>query len=158
MIKRIICLGVFLVVCLGMFSGCANDYAYKEGDFSLIVKADKTEVSVGDTIKVTATLKNLSGRNICIQMSHPDYKKLEDMILIGLFEEGTEHEFVVTDIGGPRRKMRIKKDAVITRLMEFHIDKTENYDAVSSVVFYTGNGYNEGVSIFSEAINIIIKE
>ena len=156
MIKKIICVGVILVMCLGLLVGCENDYVYKEGDFSLEITVDKTSVSVGDSVTVTAKFKNLSGRNIRVQMSHPDYKKLEDMILIGLFKEGAKQEFIVTSKGGPRRKITIKKDAVITQSMEFSIDDSLNYDVLSHVVFYTGKGYDEVVSIYSESSKIII--
>jgi len=33
MVKKIITLGVALVMCLGLFSGCGENYVYKEDDF-----------------------------------------------------------------------------------------------------------------------------
>ena len=155
MIKKIIFLG--LVICLALLVGCANDYVYKEDDFGLEITIDKTPVAVGDLVTVTAKFKNLSGRDIRVQTSHPDYKKLEDMVSIGMFEENTEHEFSITSIGGPRRKIRIKKDAVITLTMEFSIEELLNYEVLAHVVFFTGKGYSESVSIYSESIKIVMR-
>jgi len=58
---------VFLLVAVLMSSlmvvagGCG--YTYSEGDFKLIVEANTTEVSIGETIEFTVRLQNLSGRN-----------------------------------------------------------------------------------------------
>ena len=160
MAKRIIILGA-VIMCLGIlgiFSGCGNDYVYKESDFKLTIQVDKTEAIVGDTVKVTVRLENLSGRDIPIQMSHPKSKVLEDMISIRLFQENEEHLFVETSVGGPLRKLTIKKDAVITRTAEFQIDDSVNYEAASLVVFYTGKNYKEIVPIYSETIKIVTNE
>ena len=156
MFKKIIALGV-TVIMIFSFSACGSNYEYKEGDFSLVIKADKAEARGGDVVYVTAALKNLSGRNIRIKMSHTDYKKLNDMILITLFQENTYNGFLVSSKGGPRRKLTIKKGAVITRTMEFLVEESD-CEAASLTVFYTGKGFKKSVAIYSESLKIIVKE
>jgi len=143
---------------LGLFSGCDSNYVNQEGDFSLEILVDKTAVHVGDTIKVTVKLQNLSGKNVRIQMRHPDFKKLEDMILIELFDENEEHKFDVTSKGGPRKILTVKKDAVIAQTKDFQIESYGNYEVSSLVVFYVGKGYIELVSITGETKKIVASE
>ena len=53
-----------------------KDYVYQEGDFELTIEVDKTEAKVGDEIEITATFKNLSGRDLPILfMDYNEYKK-----------------------------------------------------------------------------------
>lgn len=155
--KKIICLGVLLIMIFSL-GACGENYAYNDGDFSLTVTVDKDELFIGEKVKIIAILKNLSDKEIHIQMSHTDFKKLDDMVLIGLFEENEEHDFILTSKGGPRSKLTIKKEAIITRTVELQVDISGNYEVSSLVVFYIGKGYADPISIISESKKIFVKE
>ena len=158
-IKKILALGVMVIMALGLFAGCGpEDYVYKEGDFSLETLVDKTEVSVGVAVKVTATLKNLSGRDIRIQLNHTDDKKPEDIISVALFAEDAAHDFVRTGKGGPRKKLTLKKDISVTISMDFIIEEQANCEAVALAIFHSEKAYQKSIAIYSETIKILTKE
>lgn len=155
--SKIIAMGVIIIMSLGFFAGCSNDYTYKEGDFNLTIEVDRTEVQVGDTIMVTARLENLSDRDVRVQMSHTRYKKLEDMLLIGLFAENAEKYFDVTSEAGPLSKLTIKKNSIVIRSMQLQITDNENCVVVALAVFKVGKDYKDSVPLYSEYIKINIK-
>jgi|GEM_PF-1090006 lipoprotein len=154
--KIILIVGAFVM--LFSFVSCKNNYEYSRDDFNLMVMVNKTEVSVGDSIEVKVTLENLSKKNIKIQMIHTDFRKIEDVISIGLFKENEEHNFIMNSKGGPRKKMNIKKNEVITKTEKLTIHDFIDYEVVVLVSFYTGKGYNQAVSIYSDVKKIKIKE
>jgi len=69
MIKKIISMGLALIMCLSIFGGCSDwvdDYEWSDDSFSLEVVVDNIEVLVGEEVTVTATFRNLSGRNLYV--------------------------------------------------------------------------------------------
>ena len=141
---------------LGLLAGCGSeDYIYKESDFSLEILADKTEVSVGDTIRFTATFKNLSGKDIRIE-NFSD--KIEGVISVHIFNDPTP----TTDVlGGPKQKRKrfvLRKDVCILITRDFLIDgELMEIETFSDVSFYIGKS-NENTYIKSETIKILVKE
>jgi len=59
MIKKIISIGLTLILCLSIFGGCGSgylrDYEWSEDSFSFEHVASVTEARVGDEIEFTAT-------------------------------------------------------------------------------------------------------
>jgi len=157
LLSAIICLGV-LVVMIFSLGACGRNYEYKEEDFSLTITVDKTEAKVGDTITVTATLENLSGRNIHIRKKPSDRRKLKDMIAIGFFPESEEYYWSTNPVSGLSNRITIKKDTVIILTKEFIIEESENYVTDAVIIFFVGKGYKTDVWVYSEPIKIEIKE
>ena len=105
------------------FSGCTRgwkDYEYQEGDFSLEITVDKTEAAVGDVVEITATFKNLSGRDLPVSFMDPvnsrDKKKInkEYLLIIALHPEWQMTWFFMAIWVTPSR-IALKKDEVISR-------------------------------------------
>ena len=129
MVKKIIALGVALVVGLGLFSGCKNDSVFTSEDFSLILEVngaqvnagDVIEANVGDIIEVKASLVNLSGRNAKFYFLIPewwsDWKDyIGDYVIddLGVYPRGVG----VPSTAPPRTKFvktRLKKGENLTR-------------------------------------------
>jgi hypothetical protein len=153
---------LFVVVCVMVaFSLAACGWGTKsvtEDSFSLSISVDKTSAVIGETVKVTAELKNLSGRDVKIQMWHTSWKKPEDMLSVVCLPEYTEDRFVMTSKSGPLQKITIKKDAVISRTVEFEITEAVTYETEARVHMYTGSGYKEKLIIKSETISICYKK
>lgn len=77
-LKRTIAVFAALTLLLAksvMLFGCSDwtsDYEWGENSFSLTIEVCSTEVRLGDEITITATFKNLSGRNLNLYMYVPD--------------------------------------------------------------------------------------
>jgi len=156
MVKKIFIIGVILTMGVGLFAGCGKeDYVYKEGDFSLEISVDKTEVSVGDTIYLVAVLRNLSGKDIRIE-NFSD--KIDGIMSIYIFNDPTS----TTDVpGGPKQKRKrflLSKDASISTARDFIVDgELMEIEAFLGVSFYIGKS-NENTYIKSKTIKILVKE
>jgi len=72
MVKKIVLLGVFLVVGLGLFGGCRNNRVFSSEDFSLVIEVNGFAVNAGDTIEVTAILSNISERDLRVYFLLPN--------------------------------------------------------------------------------------
>ena len=156
--KKIMILGILFVMSFFLFS-CTNNYVYQESDFSLVITVDKTEVRVGDTVKVTATLTNLSGKGISIQMPRSYIKKTNDLIMMGVFRETSDYFFCLDDVkGGYRKKIRLKKDTEIQNKMEFQIEELMGYEAAAEVYFYAESNYHKFIKIAAKPIKILVTE
>ncbi len=128
--------------------GC-NNYEYKEDDFKCTISVDKINVKVGDTIKIKVILKNVSGEDISVKMTYTDRSTLKDMILIGMLKSDKNYDFIVNSKGGLPKKDYFKND---------EINSLNDYEVQALITFYTGKGYNQKVSIYSDVIKIIVEE
>jgi len=158
-VKKLIVLGVLFVMAFSLFA-CTKDYEYKEGDFSLTIEVDKTEVQVGDTVTVTATFKNLSGRDIPIRISpwKTSIKaQVEDLIYIELYDENGNYRVAEPDLGGTYGKRTIKKGAVIQYTEQFIVEGDSDRWAYAGISFYTRKEL-KAIGASSEVIKIIVKE
>lgn len=147
-----------LFVLLLLLGSCSSQYEYDENDFQFIVEVSKTDAKLGDTIEVTAKLKNTSGRNIRVLMADACWNHLEDMILIGC-EPGfaTSHYYHHDDI--PKIKLTFKKNQELIISKDFVIDELNDYEAMAFAGFYYGKGYSKGISLKSNYITInVLKE
>lgn len=159
--KKILILGLTLMMCLGAFSGCCNENEYKEGDFRLTVAASQTEARLGDTVEITATLTNVSGRNITIRLTprHTDLKlPMRDTIMIECsstsMDEFERLIFAVEPVAGRQRREVINKDKSITRTLAFLISDLKDYDAGAAILFYNSNKKD---SLFCKVLSETIK-
>lgn len=153
--KKIFTIGICLL-CILCLTGCKN-YNYEKTDFKFTISVDKLTAKVGETIKIKVVLKNVSGKNIKMQMCHTDFDTLEDMIKIGVFKDGEEHEFILDSKGGPRKKITFKKNKEIVKELSYKIEDLTDYEILAAICFYVGKDYNQKVSIFSETQKISIE-
>jgi hypothetical protein len=155
MAKKILTLGVIVIMALGLFVGCGSNYVYQESDFSLEISVDKTEVSVGDTIHLVATLKNLSGKDIRIE-NFSD--KIEGILSIHIFNDST---LAISVPGGPKQKRKrflLHKDVSISITRDFPIDgDLMDIEIFADVSFYIGKN-NENTYLKSETVKILVNE
>ena len=155
--KKLLAIAMMIVTMLLVLTACRNSYEYKEEDFRLTVTVDKTEARVGDTVTVTATFENLSGRNIWVRAGSPSVKRLEDVLQLGAWQEYRNVAFGVYDDGGLLLRWRFKKDAVIEKQMEIVIQELSDYVASAAVIFRVGREH-ERKGIDGERVIIIVKE
>ena len=66
-------MSLMFVMCL---AGCDN---VNKDDFESFINVNKTNVKVGETIKITASIKNNSNKSIKIKANHTDVQKIEDI-------------------------------------------------------------------------------
>lgn len=109
--KRLLIL-IFLVFLTFGVTGCTN---VTEDDFKCYISVDKSTVKVGDTIKIIASIENISNKNIKIKANHTDIKEIEDIIMIGIFNENSNHDFIVNSKGGPLKRFNFAKNSLVTK-------------------------------------------
>ena len=150
--KKIISIVIILIIFIGLLVACTPSYEFNEDDFSLTITVSETEVRIGDTVEVTATFKNLSGRDIRIRMPARDMRRLEDLVLIGIFREreGVDYRFDFLLGTRPRCRRTLRKDEIITNTIEFHIEEQINYVVLAAVFFSVGENFSERRSIETE--------
>jgi hypothetical protein len=123
MFKKIICVGIVMVMCVTLFSACGYLEMRKKsttnivGDFSLTISVEKRKISAGEKIKVTAELRNLSGEDIPIKTPKPEIERLEDLFFPGLYPEGLDIGYSFKPFE-PSHELVIEKGAVIRSTME----------------------------------------
>ncbi|MFA5450203.1 MAG: hypothetical protein WC292_07205 [Clostridia bacterium] len=133
-------------------------------NFSLAITVDKTKAQIGDKITVTATFKNLSGKNISIELTdwQTAYLLRGEMetpspLEIAIIPE--ESEWAFNSIGVEvRHQMLIRKDEIIQQTFEFIIGEPVNHKVLSGVFFYSGENYKDFTAIKSDPIKIILLE
>ena len=157
---RIIALVVLLCVVAWVLFACTG--RYNEGDLTLTLEVDKTEVQVGDTITATATLKNISGKDVKFSLP-PSYKggRVEDKLIgIILVDENIRAGFGIFDDGGPFWiwvNGTIKNGSAMQKTQQFVIEEAVNYNLSAGALFcYKPNG--KKIGIYSEEIKIHVKE
>jgi len=143
------------------FSGCNGwrDYVYEEGDFLLEVEVDKQAVSVGDTITVTASLTNTSGRDIAIRLLKPwdtGPQPLETIILMEFAPIDVDVLFSLTRVGGRRPRRVIRNGMTITRIAEFTVVEQTNY-ILYTAVFSLGVETQNLTSLGRTSIEILVE-
>lgn len=169
-------IGIFLTVALLCVAlvGCSDNFGSKgnensneqkrggvleeTSDFELTVTANKTTVNVGETIEITATLKNFSGKDVFIELIEEATRyELEDILYIAINPEDLEWSWAFADISVLQKtKKTIGKDAVITRTVKHTFNETGNYNIDSLVAFYF-EGENKRTKIESEPVSIKVK-
>ena len=153
------------IMVLGLFAGCSSNYVYQEGDFSLEIEVDKTEAKIGDTITVTATFRNLTGKKLPV-VFHDRYdrnrSKIEHIIHIALVGEDTDFEWAFTDEWFRPSRKTLQKDTILTTTKSYIIDSQVDHIACAIASFYVGSATsdkhfiteNTGVGIESNQIKI----
>ena len=102
-------MSLMFVMCL---AGCDN---VNKDDFESFINVNKTNVKVGETIKITASIKNNSNKSIKIKANHTDVQKIEDIIMIGVFTEFDNHDFIVNSKGGTLKSFKFKKNTLLEK-------------------------------------------
>lgn len=148
-----------LIIIVGLFVGCYEDYTYNENDFLLEISVDKTVASVGETVTVTAKLTNLSGRDIRVKLPHPWNTEIKNILGAGFFiKDGYPYGFGVNPVGGRRKTVTIKKDAIIQRTFEFIVAENETYLVAAAAFLIFDDNLRDLHIIETEPIEIIIRE
>lgn len=141
-----------------MLCGCNDNYnenyIYKEGDFSLVISANKTtDVSAGETIELKATLKNLSGEDISIESFS---NSIENIINFHILNAPLPDEAIPNRGNVKRKKFNLKKDLLISRTREFLVEEEmDTIECFAIAYFYIGNS-KISTTIKSENIIILI--
>jgi len=107
---------VFAAFAVGGCTRWETDYEWSENSFYFSAVANKTDVQVGDTVEITATFKNLSGRNLQVTVPawewyNDDPANLEQLILFG----------TITMPWRSPRTLRIPNNAVVETTMSFEV-------------------------------------
>ena len=163
---KILLIAVLVFVMTMPMMGCSlRDYEFQEEDFFLEIVASQTTASVGDTIEITATFRNLSGKNIRIDLICNVYwinnqpfpvRGIEQILSID-FVPYTEYYFRGYCAVAHGRMIRtLRNNAIIQRTWEFQIEKIEDYIGVAWVAFYAGRDFDSRVSIKSNIIVSVI--
>jgi hypothetical protein len=117
-----------------------DDYEYREGDFELSITANRTQVSAGKRIRVTATFKNLSGRSFPVFRRSGGggslNERFDGMISVKMFEKG--EEFSWRDANHLSHKL-IRKGDVYVFTTDFVINTPGNYEICAFAFFYVGH-------------------
>jgi len=138
--KKFLAMGaafIMLFSVVGMM-GCGNDYVFNEDDFRLTVSVDKTEARVGDIVTVTATLENLSGRNLRVQAATPNMVNLENILIPAVVPEHSDWGSYITFEGGWVRRNTFRDGAIIEVQSQREIRHEANYVAFAGVRFSIG--------------------
>lgn len=140
-------MSLMFVMCL---AGCDN---VNKDDFESFINVNKTNVKVGETIKITASIKNNSNKSIKIKANHTDAQKIEDIVMIGVFTEFENHDFIINSKGGPLKSFKFKKNTLLEKELEYKVISLNNLEIEAQFCFYINN---ELVIIKSDIINIIV--
>ena len=137
---------LFLVFIFTCFSGCFyENYTYVDGDFVLLIEANKTtNVSVEEKIQIIATLKNISGRDVYVESFS---KELENIISIYCINDLSTNEIIPGGAKARLKIFKIKKDACITRELEFDVGDNDVMEYFAIASFY----------VIKSKINTIVK-
>ena len=87
-------------------------------------------------------------------MIHTDFKKIEDMILIGIFKPNEEHNFILNSKGGNRKKFVFRQNQVIEKEIIFKIEENCIYEILGSCGFNYGSNYAETIQLKTNIIKI----
>lgn len=142
-------MSLMFVMCL---AGCDN---VNKDDFESFINVNKTNVKVGETIKITASIKNNSNKSIKIKANHTDVQKIEDIIMIGVFTEFDNHDFIVNSNGGTLKSFKFKKNTLLEKELEYKVTSLNNLEIEAQFCFYIKN---ELIIIKSDIINIIVEK
>jgi len=138
-ILSVILIVTIAIMGLSLFVGCGNNYyVFNEDDFRLTVEVNKNQAKVGDTIIVTATLENLSGRDLRVQAATPSMRNLENILLVRIAPEHITRDLVFTNEAGPVRRNTFSNGAKIERQTEVIITEEINHFVVADVFFSIG--------------------
>ncbi len=138
-------------------------------EFSLEISLDKQKVTVGDTVRITAVFKNLSGRDIPIELTDWQTDKnqqsdgnvaLENLIIeFAVYPESQGYLWEHISIGvDPRDKKIITKDTILTIVSDYNITQLENLEIMAAVFFYLDEADGNFVQLYSDPIRIIVEE
>ena len=127
-----------------------------EKDFELVVTVDKTNILINNTIKVTASLKNLTDRDIKIKLGHAYYESIEDTFLIKSSGPKIPLDFYIGNLGGDKKEVIFKANEIITIEKEFFYDDYGKYQVGSYAHFYVNEDFATYIEIKSKVQEIIV--
>ena len=157
--KKIICVGVLLIMGLGLFCGCSSKIVKQEG-FSLEISVDKKIVKQGEELKVTAVLRNNTG------LSHYIITSSTPIVLISVYSKRDNCKF---ERLANRIDSTIEKDAVIENSMKWEAQEKGRFYILVQAEFLIVEDYTEQtnwlpiinssreLTIYSKKINIEVK-
>ena len=159
MYKKFIGLIILLAMIFSL-SACITNKEDKMGDFSLVVTMDKANIRVGDTVEFTVTFRNLSGKNIPIELTDAATYRQADLIeiLYTVYPENETAQWDEISIAvSPRSKKTLEKDAVIQRTIHQRFDEAGKFNLASLVCFYMDDDVKDFVATYSKPVKIVVK-
>lgn len=152
--------------------GCKVEPLPTAEDFSLKISVDKTTLSVGETITITATFKNLSGRDVYIEFDDYTCYKLDgnynnvalsDTFNFWFVSDGTN--VVYPDVGVKNRhRTTISKGIEVMLSKQLTANESGDVVAFIDMSFYVNNipnaseKYTQKISLSTEKIKVLVKK
>ncbi|MCL2850975.1 MAG: hypothetical protein FWE01_01265 [Firmicutes bacterium] len=133
---------------VGYLSACGN--------FRLEIDVNKKNASIGDKIKVTSTLINLSGSAVEIEFIQRDiYTSAtgENKIHLGILLDG---HMPAVDTKVKSVKANIAKDSVLTRTVEETLNTAGEYHVWAEAIFFA-NGNTTPITLRIDSVRIQVK-
>ena len=146
-------IAVLLLFSLAACNSPEEDYNGKEvvvGDFSITITVDKTEVSIGETIEISAILKNVSEQSLKIV-------KGKNPVCLAVFSKDAEPDF---DWDLARIDIELAADDVLEYTVAWAATEKGEFFALAHVRFSVVEDWNDdysnwtAISIQSKKINI----
>ena len=106
--KKFIAL-VLVVCCMLCSFGCGNGECYSEGDFELIIFANKKKVRVGEKVVLCAVLTNISEKDIEVKIRHGKE------VWVSIFADAKTKEPIVSMPHGSSQTSRAEEKKVIIK-------------------------------------------
>ncbi len=136
-----------LIVIITLFPACAGGY-----EFELTYKSDQAVYLVGETVKITATVTNISGRTYTYVGCESDYRPyvwLYPVLDDGSFGEPLEHFPIPSTTDAPS-KHRVKNGEIGSVTFEFPLPED------ARVGKYTVKlGYEDASEVFDGAVTVV---
>jgi len=127
------------------------------GNFSLEIEVSKETANVGDTITVTATLLNLSGKAVEIEFIQRGVRTSatgENMIHLSVAWGGIlpAIDTIVESV-----KTNIAQNGVLTRTIEEKLNLDGEYHVWAEAIFFTDKNSNKPITLRIDSIRIQVK-
>jgi len=150
-IKKLACIGIIamLFVNVFVFAGCNNNYEFSEDDFELTILINSAEVSVGDMIAATATLKNISGRRLVIRSAVGGRL----ILMVRAMPVTQEEHWLTFPTRGLIPRIVLRNDEIVVTQEVFFIRGYEDYIVRARAFFSVGGGMKTSANIDRTAHN-----
>jgi len=154
LMARFVAIGIAVAMLFAIVALSACNYIFSEDDLKFTIEVNKTEARVNDTIIVTATLKNLSDRNIRLTGIDATVEKVSELISIVVAPYGTEVGFFPHPVLDNRTTFLFRHSDSLNKTISLNFDNYGIFQIHARVAFY----FNEELfAIYAEQKNIYVE-
>ncbi|MCL2556224.1 MAG: hypothetical protein FWE03_04305 [Firmicutes bacterium] len=165
--KKLVCIGIVIVMMFGVagLSGCG--YTYQDGDFLLTVTANKTEMRVGETIEFTIRFENNTGRNLRVIFSSmgnfPNSHLINPSVFFDVFVKGENLEIFGLDniiYATIYSGVVFYVSWTAEQVGRFYAQAYVNFSVLRNQTWFGRNNTNGAarIEIYSEKISFVVHE